>query len=102
MWNRGDRMKRRLIPAMAVLFGAAATPINSFRADQRIVGSQVRESAARFGHPRSRSIWFPGRNVHVRGNGSPPCHADRSVLARHARSFLYGLEAAYGRSQGSK
>jgi hypothetical protein len=31
MWlNRSDRMKGRLLAAMAVLFGAAVTPINSF------------------------------------------------------------------------
>jgi hypothetical protein len=28
--NRNDGMKRRLIAAMAVLFGAASTPIHSF------------------------------------------------------------------------
>jgi hypothetical protein len=39
MWNRGDRMKRPLIPAMAIFFGAAATPINSFA---RTNGSPVR------------------------------------------------------------
>jgi hypothetical protein len=28
--NQSDRMKRRLLSVMAVLFGAAATPSNSF------------------------------------------------------------------------
>lgn len=31
MWlNQNDRIKRRLLAAMAVLFGAAVTPINLF------------------------------------------------------------------------